>query len=74
MSLQPSANSNAVKSFAQGKKLPLGTSRHPLDPLSPEEITAAAAACKERALELNLPELRFNSIGAKVGARGCDGV
>ena len=40
----------------------LRTGCHPLDPLTPEEISAAAGAIKVKAAELSLPELRFNVI------------
>lgn len=35
---------------------------HPLDPLTPEEIKAAAGAIKAKAAEKDLPNLRFNVI------------
>ena len=35
---------------------------HPLDPLTPEEIKAAAGAIKAKAAEKELPNLRFNVI------------
>ncbi|GAB4818794.1 hypothetical protein N2152v2_005840 [Parachlorella kessleri] len=38
---------------------------HPLDPLSPSEILAASKACRDYALALDLPPLRYSSIGAK---------
>lgn len=39
---------------------------HPLDPLSEEEIRAASKACRDYAATLDLPPLRFSSVGAKV--------
>ena len=39
---------------------------HPLDPLSAEEIRAAAQACKQYAAAAGLPELRFNAITLQV--------
>ena len=43
---------------------------HPLDPLAPAELLAAAQACRAKAAELGLPPLRFNSIAAQVRAAG----
>ena len=39
---------------------------HPLDPLSANEVRAAAQACKQHAAAAGLPELRFNAITLQV--------
>jgi hypothetical protein len=42
---------------------------HPLDPLTADEVTAAAGACKEKAASLSLPALRFNAITLREPAK-----
>jgi hypothetical protein len=39
---------------------------HPLDPLTEEEVKAAADSCKQHAASLGLPPLRFNTITLQV--------
>ena len=47
-------------------RLPSPTPHHPLDNLLPEEIRAASKLCKDHALKLGLPRLRFNSVALQV--------
>ena len=47
--------------------------REPLLPLSPEEVEAAAAACKQHAASQGLPALRFNAILLEVRHSGGGG-
>lgn len=42
---------------------------HPLDPLTADEVAAAAGACKEKATSLGLPALRFNAITLREPAK-----
>ena len=39
---------------------------HPLDPLTPDEISIAAKTCKQRAQSLGESPLRFNAITLQV--------
>jgi Cu2+-containing amine oxidase len=39
---------------------------HPLDPLTEEEVKAAADSCKQHAASLGLPPLRFNTVTLQV--------
>lgn len=68
MSVSQIAIKNVVKNVAPSGSKPLEKPpyHHPLDPLSGQELAAAATACKEYAARLKLPTLRFNAIGAKV--------
>ena len=43
-----------------------GPQPHPLDPLSPDEISQASAICKLHAQQQKLPSLRFNAITLQV--------
>ena len=45
---------------------PAANAEHPLDPIAPNEVLLAAAACKQKAAALGLDELRFNTITLKV--------